>query len=86
MTYEQYKDSLGMMGMDSLSFLCNRMFCVMDKNGDGFIYLRDYLDYFDVMLHGSEEEKMKQTFDLLDIKGKGRIYLPDFKDIVISFA
>lgn len=75
-----------MMGMDSLSFLCNRMFNVMDRHSNGHIYLRDYLDYFDVMLHGSEQEKMQQTFDLLDIKGKGKIFLPDFKDIVISFA
>lgn len=59
MSHQQYKDSLGMMGIESLSFLCDRMFDVMDLNRDGTISLKEYLDYFDVMLHGTEDEKMK---------------------------
>ena len=31
----------------------------MDKNNDGNIDLGEYLYYFDVMLHGTQEEKMK---------------------------
>jgi Ca2+-binding EF-hand superfamily protein len=57
-----------MMGIESLSFLCDRMFDVMDHNRDGTINLKEYLNYFDIMLHGTEAEKMKQSFDLLDIK------------------
>jgi len=38
------------------------------------------------MLHGTKEEKMKQSFDLLDLKGNGRIGKDDFKTIVQSFA
>ena len=59
MTHKQYKDSLGMMGIESLSFLSDRMFDAMDQDQDGCISLQEYLDYFDVMLHGSEDEKMK---------------------------
>ena len=75
-----------MMGIESLSFLCDRMFSVMDRDKDGAVNLQEYLDYFDVMLHGSEDEKMKQSFDLLDTKKEGKIVLEDFKNIVISFA
>lgn len=48
--------------MQSLSFLADRMFKVMDKDGDGFISLDEYLSYVDVMMYGSEEEKLKQSF------------------------
>lgn len=58
----------------------------MDKDQDGKICLEEYLSYFDVMLHGSEEEKMRQSFDLLDNKQQGKIKLYDFKKIVESFA
>lgn len=74
------------MGMESLSFLCDRMFSIMDKNKKGFIKLNHYLNYFDVMLHGTEDEKMHQSFELLDVKGEGKITLEEFRNIVISFA
>lgn len=44
------------------------MFAVMDEKNQGKIELVEYLGYFDVMLHGTEDEKMKQSFDLLDEK------------------
>jgi len=31
----------------------------MDKDGNGKIELEEYLSYFDIMLHGEDEEKMK---------------------------
>ena len=84
--YSGYKESLGIFGMDSLGFLSDRMFKVMDDKDLGKITLKQYLNYFDIMLHGTEEEKMKQSFDLLDEKRKEKINLEDFKKIVQSFA
>ena len=42
--------------------------------------------YIDIMLYGSEEEKRKQSFGLLDKRGEGNITFEDFKSIVQSFA
>lgn len=52
------------------------MFNIMDKDKDGFvryfmitylqISLSEYLNYVDVLLYGTEEEKLKQSFELLD--------------------
>ena len=67
LSHAAFKDSLGIFGIDSLSFMCDRMFQVMDVNKDGKIKLEEYLSYFDIMLHGTEEEKTKQSFDLLDV-------------------
>lgn len=51
--------------------MCDRMFNSMDKDKDGYIYLHEYLNYLDVLMYGSEEEKLRQSFELLDEEGKG---------------
>lgn len=45
-----------------------------------------YLCYIDVMMFGTEEEKLHQSFELLDEQGKGNITFENFKKIVHSFA
>ena len=35
MSLKNYKESLGLIGTDSLSFMADRMFAVMDKDHDG---------------------------------------------------
>lgn len=59
MHHSQYKESLGIFAIDSLSFLSDRMFAVMDKNQDEKIDVEEYLSYFDIMLHGKQAEKTK---------------------------
>ena len=86
MSHAAYKESLGIFGIDSLGFLSDRMFAVMDQKGQGKIELKEYLEYFDIMLHGTEDEKMTQSFDLLDEKRNRKIEFEDFKKIVQSFA
>lgn len=81
-----FKESLGIFGIDSLSFLSERMFTVMDQDKGGSITLFEYLDYFEIMLHGTKEEKMRQSFDLIDIRGYGKISSKDFGEVVMSFA
>jgi len=86
MTHKQYRDSLGLIGMQSLSFLADRMFHVMDHDNKGYITLGEYLTYIDVMMFGDEEEKLKQSYRLLDERGKGQMHYEDFNKIVHSFA
>jgi hypothetical protein len=58
MTHKQFRDSLGLIGMQSLSFMADRMFQVMDRYRKGYITLGDYLCYLDVLMFGSEDEKL----------------------------
>lgn len=37
LSHKHYRDSLGIIGIESLSFMCDRMFQVMDKDKDGFV-------------------------------------------------
>ena len=59
MSLKNYKMSLGLIGTDSLSFMADRMFAVMDQDRDGQITLDEYLCYIDVMIYGTEQEKRK---------------------------
>ena len=34
---KNYKDSLGLIGVDRLSFLADRMFAVMDEDSKGYV-------------------------------------------------
>lgn len=86
MNLKQYRDSLGLIGMQSLSFLADRMFLVMDRDNKGYISLDEYLCYIDIMMYGSEDEKLVQSFQLLDLRQKGEITFEDFNKIVHSFA
>ena len=82
LSHAAYKESLGIFGIDSLGFLSDRMFAVMDYENKGRIKLDEYLNYYDIMLYGTKEEKMKQSFDLLDERREGKINKEDFKKIV----
>lgn len=37
MSLKSYKESLGLIGTDSLSFMADRMFAVMDEDKDGMV-------------------------------------------------
>ena len=37
LSHKSYRESLGIIGIESLSFMCDRMFNVMDKDKDGYV-------------------------------------------------
>jgi Ca2+-binding EF-hand superfamily protein len=45
----------------------------MDKDNNGFISLDEYLSYIDIMMYGDEEEKLMQSYRLLDLRGEGEV-------------
>ena len=59
MSFKNYKDSLGLIGVDSLSFLADRMFAVMDEDGKG--YVRINLGLYSVYRSRSENTSGTST-------------------------
>ena len=51
MNSKQYRESLGLFGIDSLSFMADRMFEAMDDKKQGYIKVHDYLNYIDIMMY-----------------------------------
>ena len=64
MTREQFKNMMGVIGE---TYFARRMFSVIDKDDSETITLDEYLTYNDVLMHGTEEQKHKQNFKMLDI-------------------
>lgn len=54
------------------------MFEVLADHRTNQIDVMEYLKFMEVLLHGTVEERYKQSFLLLDIRGKGAI---DYKDL-----
>ena len=82
MTKEQFKQTLGMLGMTPNDYLPHRMFSVFDANGDGVLTFDEYLASFAVLLRGSDEERMKLSFGLADSTGSGSVSYADFKALI----
>lgn len=57
---------MGVLGVQSKSFVAERIFAVADTDRDGFIDFLHFLSVMDTMIHGDEEEKNYFSFSLLD--------------------
>jgi Ca2+-binding EF-hand superfamily protein len=42
------------------------------------------MDYMDVLIHGAEKEKFKQSFEILDIRGRSKVTYADFVKVAIN--
>lgn len=82
MTREQFKLTLGMLGMTPNDYIPNRMFVVFDANGDGVLTFEEYLRSFAVLLRGTEDDRLRLSFHLADASGNGALTFADFKALV----
>lgn len=55
-----------------------QIFNLVDKDKNGFISFREFVDMLVIFLKGSAEEKMKLMFDMYDINGTGRLKREEF--------
>lgn len=70
--------------MESMSYICERMFDCIDKLKNKWISMIEYLDYMDIQIHGTEKEKLKQSFSLLDIRQRRKVTYKDFIDVAVN--
>ncbi|EFN70161.1 Dual oxidase [Camponotus floridanus] len=62
-----------------------KIFNLVDKDKNGFISFREFVDMLVIFLKGSSEEKMKLMFDMYDINGTGRLKKEEFSAMLRSF-
>ena len=84
MSREQFKQTLGMLGMTPNDYIPNRMFSVFDTNGDNRLTFEEYVRAFAILLRGSEEARLNLSFRLADARGTGSLCYEDFKALVIA--
>lgn len=58
------------------------MFNLVDKDKNGFISFREFVDILVIFLKGSAEDKIKLMFDMYDINNTGRLKREDFSNML----
>lgn len=66
MSKKQFRECMGLLGLESNSFLSDRIFEVVDSDKDEFITFEQFLTIMDTLINGEEDEKHEFSFALLD--------------------
>ncbi|KAK9516542.1 hypothetical protein VZT92_024464 [Zoarces viviparus] len=82
LTASEFADALGLKP-DSL--FVDSMFTLADKDGNGYLSFREFLDVMVVFMKGSSEEKSKLMFSMNDIDGTGFLSKEEFVRMLRSF-
>ena len=83
-TLQEFRENMGLLGLESTNTLADRIFSSMDKDRSGQVSFRYYLDYMDVLLHGSDDEKAEQSFKLITRGSLEPISQEAFSEMMIS--
>lgn len=75
-------DSLGLLGLETADFLCQRIFEVIDEDGSNSCNFDEFLVYMNTLIYGSPREKAIQSFKMLDVEKKGMILKKDIEAMI----
>ncbi|NXX37946.1 DUOX2 oxidase, partial [Tricholaema leucomelas] len=73
------------LGLKAHSMFVDSMFSLADKDGNGYISFREFLDILVIFMKGSPEEKSKVMFSMYDIDGNGFLSKEEFLRMLRSF-
>ncbi|XP_007424741.1 dual oxidase 2 [Python bivittatus] len=78
----EFADALG---LKPQSVFVDSMFSLADKDGNGYLSFREFLDILVVFMKGSPQEKSKLMFAMYDIDGNGFLSKEEFFRMLRSF-
>ncbi|XP_062998433.1 dual oxidase 2 [Elgaria multicarinata webbii] len=78
----EFADALG---LKPQSVFVDSMFSLADKDGNGYVSFREFLDILVVFMKGSPQEKSKLMFTMYDIDGNGFLSKDEFFRMLRSF-
>ncbi|NXU49545.1 DUOX2 oxidase, partial [Turnix velox] len=73
------------LGLKAHSMFVDSMFSLADKDGNGYISFREFLDILVIFMKGSPEEKSKVMFRMYDIDENGFLSKEEFLRMLRSF-
>jgi Ca2+-binding EF-hand superfamily protein len=74
---------MGLLGLETTCLISDRIFSVMCKRRS-YVTLGSYLEYMDILLYGSPEEKAEQSFKLITNSDSDGITYEDFVEWLVS--
>ncbi|MEE6503518.1 hypothetical protein FKM82_004844 [Ascaphus truei] len=66
------------------SFFAERFFALFDSDGSGFISLDELLKALNLLIHGSETDKLRFLFQVYDVDGSGSIDPDELRTVLKS--
>ncbi|KAI2797837.1 hypothetical protein BLOT_015257 [Blomia tropicalis] len=66
------------------STFVQQMFSLIDKDNNGYISFREFLDVMVIFAKGSAEQKIRLMFDMYDVNQSGRLSINDFRGMIKS--
>ena len=79
LTKEEFADA---MSLKKDSLFVEQMYQLIDKDGNGFISFREFLDMIVIFAKGNPEDKIKLMFDMYDIDRSGELHKDEFKKML----
>jgi 1-phosphatidylinositol-4-phosphate 5-kinase len=76
--------SMGPLGVENTRRISERIFLVINKSKSGLVSLQEYLEYMDILMHGSTEEKLMQSYRLITQDKEKHITYSNFESYLIS--
>lgn len=70
---KQFRDMMGLLGQNDHPFLADRIYQCVDKDNDGYIDCTEFTRLMDIFCNGSDHERHKFSFQLMDLDEKGHI-------------
>lgn len=80
----QFRENMGLLGLESTSILADRIFAVMNRTGNGRVSFDEYLLYMDVLTQGSEDEKAELSYKLITKGLLEPITYEQFAEMILS--
>ncbi|EER16366.1 calmodulin, putative [Perkinsus marinus ATCC 50983] len=84
MMEEDFRNTLGILGLGSSSFIPLRMFAAFDTDGDGTLTFKEFVNSLAVMLRGTDYEKLSLSFRMADVGGHGGLTYNEFRDMIMA--
>ena len=81
---EEFRKNMGLLGLDSTCLIANRIFRVMNKSNSSKVCLVEYLEYMDILLYGTPDEKSEQSFKLITNSESDGITYDDFVEWIVN--
>lgn len=66
------------------STFVQQMFSLIDKDNNGYVSFREFLDVIIIFAKGTAEQKIRIMFDMYDVNLTGRLSVTDFKTMIKS--
>ncbi|KAK4871803.1 hypothetical protein RN001_015927 [Aquatica leii] len=82
LTLNEFAEALNMPSNSEFVF---RMFHLIDKDKNGFVSFREFVDLLIIFAEGDETRKAKLLFDMYDINATGSLSITEFCDMIKSF-